>query len=119
MIAMLPYVLLGLAAGILGGGFGIGGGALMVPAMIIFMKVDPHVAIGTSLAIIVPISLSGAFRHFTFQNVDLSIAIPAAVGGIVGAIIGAAIIEGIPAIYAKRGLAIFLVYVSIRLWLSK
>lgn len=118
-MTIVPYLLLGTAAGLLGGGFGIGGGALMVPAMIIFMKVDPHVAIGTSLAIIVPTAVAGAARHFTYHNVDLGIALPAAVGGIIGAIIGATIIEGIPAIYAKRGLALFLLYVAIRLWLSK
>ena len=118
-MAIIPYILLGLAAGILGGAFGIGGGALMVPTMIIFMKVDPHVAIGTSLAVIIPIAASGAWRHFTLSNVDLHIVLPAAIGGIAGAIIGATIIEGIPPIYAKRGLAIFLIYVSIRLWLSK
>ncbi len=118
-MAVLPYIALGLGAGILGGGFGIGGGALMVPVLIIFMKIDPHVAIGTSLAIIVPIALSGAVRHFTFQNVDISIVLPAALGGIVGAVIGATLIEGIPAVYAKKGLALFLVYVAIRLWFSK
>jgi len=118
-MAILQYIGLGLAAGLLAGGFGIGGGALMVPVLIIFLGVETHVAIGTSLAIIVPIALSGAARHFTLQNVDLNIVLPAAIGGIVGAIIGATLIDNVPALYAKRGLALFLIYASVRLWFSK
>lgn len=116
---MLGYVILGLIAGLLGGGFGIGGGALMVPVMILFFKVPVHQAIGTSLTAIVLISLSGALRHLSLGRVDLSIAVPLALAGAVGAVIGATLIQEVPAIYAKRALALFLLYSAVRLWQSK
>ncbi|MGQ9559372.1 MAG: TSUP family transporter [Candidatus Oleimicrobiaceae bacterium] len=115
----LYLIMLGATAGVLGGAFGIGGGVLMVPVMILFLKVETHVAIGTSLAVIIPISIAGAIRHFTLHNVDSHIAIPAGIGGIIGAVIGATVISNLPAVYAKKGLGIFLVYTAIRLLLSK
>ncbi len=115
----LYFALLGLAAGVVGGAFGIGGGALMVPVMVLFMHVEAHVAIGTSLAVIIPISIAGAILHFTLRNVDMHIAVPAGIGGILGAVIGATIIARLPAVYAKKGLAIFMIYMAVRLLLSK
>lgn len=113
------YLVIGLIAGILGGAFGIGGGAFMVPALIIFMQVNTHVAIGTSLAAIIAISIAGTWRHFVLENIQAKIALLMSVSGFVGAILGASLIEKLPAIYARRALAIFLIYSAIRLWWSK
>jgi uncharacterized membrane protein YfcA len=54
------YIILGLVAGIASGAFGIGGGAIIVPALSVWFGVPYHVAVGTSLALIIPISLSPA-----------------------------------------------------------
>lgn len=116
---MIWYLLMGLAAGVLGGAFGIGGGALMVPVMIIFLDVPAHVAFGTSLTVIVPLALSGALRHLQLGNVDWHIVLPAAVGGVVGSFVGATLIENVPATYAKKAMAVFLVYSAVRMWMSK
>ncbi|HFE52669.1 MAG TPA: sulfite exporter TauE/SafE family protein [Bacteroidetes bacterium] len=113
------YGLMGLAAGILGGAFGIGGGALMVPVMIVLLGVPVHVAFGTSLAVIVPLAFAGALRHLSLGNVNWQIVLPAAVGGIIGSVAGATLIEKVPAIYAKRAMAVFLVYSAFRMWTSK
>lgn len=113
------YVLLGVIAGLLGGAFGIGGGVLIVPVLIIFFKQPVQLAAGTSLMIIIAISISGALRHWTLDNVNFNIALFVAIGGILGAILGASIIENIPPIYAKRALAIVLIYSAVRLWLAK
>ena len=66
-----------------------------------------------------PFSIAGALRHWTLSNVNLTIALFIAVSGIIGAIIGATLIENIPPIYAKRALAILLIFAAMRLWLSK
>lgn len=116
---MFGYALLGLVAGLLGGGFGIGGGALMVPILIVFFKVPAHLAIGTSLTAIVVISISGALRHIGLGTVDFRIALPLAIAGGIGAVVGATLIQDVPAIYAKRALAILLLYTAIRLWQAK
>ena len=118
-MAFLGYLLLGLLAGILAGAFGIGGGVLIVPVLIILFKQPYHTAIGTSLMVIIAISISGALRHWTLDNVSLKIALFVAIGGILGAVLGASFIENVPPIYAKRALATFLIYSAIRLWIAK
>jgi len=118
-MTILLYGLIGALAGFLGGAFGIGGGIIMVPALLFIFKQEIHVAIGTSLMIIVPIAISGALRHYSLHNVQLQIAIIAGLGGIIGAIIGASIVVNIPAYYVKRAFALLLFYSAIRLWFSK
>ncbi len=113
------YGLMGVAAGILGGAFGIGGGALMVPVMIVFLDVPVHVAFGTSLAVIVPLSLAGALRHLSLGNVNWAIVLPAALGGIAGSVLGATLIEKVPPVYAKRAMAVFLLYSAFKMWTSR
>ena len=118
-MASIGYLILGLLAGLLAGAFGIGGGVLIVPVLIILFKQSYHIAVGTSLMVIIAISISGALRHWTLDNVSLNIALFVAIGGILGAVLGATLIENVSPIYAKRALAIFLVYSAIRLWIAK
>jgi uncharacterized membrane protein YfcA len=108
----------GLLAGILGGWLGIGGGAVLVPILILAFHVDTKIAIGTSLAVIVPIALSAASRHHLLGKVDWTILWPMAVGGLLGGLIGAWVLDKTPAEWAKRALAIFWVYSAVRLWLT-
>jgi hypothetical protein len=115
----LGYIAIGALAGLLGGAFGIGGGIVMVPAFLMLFKQPIHTAIGTSMMVVIPISIAGTLRHYSLNNVQLPIALWAALGGIVGAIIGASIIEQVPELYVKRIFAIFLIYSAIRLWFSK
>jgi uncharacterized membrane protein YfcA len=115
----LAYFAIGALAGLLGGAFGIGGGVVMVPFLLVLFKLPIHNAIGTSMMVIVPIAIAGALRHYSLNNVNLHIALLAGLGGIIGAIIGASIIVEIPAFYVKRAFALFLIYSAIRLWFSK
>ncbi len=118
-MTLLYYFALGALAGLLGGAFGIGGGIVMVPALLVLFKLPIHNAIGTSMMVIVPIAVAGALRHYSLNNVNMQIALLAGLGGIIGAIIGASIIVKIPAFYVKRVFALFLIYSAIRLWFSK
>lgn len=113
---LFGYLLLGLCAGILAGSFGIGGGTLIVPLLIIVFSQTYHHAVGTSLMVIIAISVAGAYRHWTLDNVNLKIAFFMALGGIIGAILGANIVENLSPVFAKKALAIFLVISAIRLW---
>jgi len=118
-MTFVGYLILGIAAGLLGGAFGIGGGVLIMPVLIVLFKQSYHVAVGTSLLVIIAISIAGALRHWTLENINFHIAVCVAVGGILGAVLGASIVEKIPPIYAKRALAVFLTYTAIRLWVAK
>ncbi len=92
-VAMLAT---GLVAGVLAGLFGIGGGIVIVPVLetaLGFAGVDPairmHVAVGTSLATIIPTSISSARAHHRRQSVDVDIVRRWALFVLVGALLGA------------------------------
>jgi hypothetical protein len=111
--------LIGFAAGFLGGALGVGGGILIVPALVLLLKQPYQTAVGTSLMVIIPIALAGAWRHYLLGNTNISLALAMAAGGVIGAVGGATVIQYVPALWAKRGFAIFLLYVAWRLWSGK
>jgi uncharacterized membrane protein YfcA len=110
------YIMLGLVAGLASGAFGIGGGAIIVPALSLWFGVPYHVAVGTSLALIIPISLAGSATHYKMDGVDWRIFAFCAVAGMVGAIAGSMLIQKVPEAYARKGFAIFLLYSAWKLW---
>lgn len=114
----LGYIALGLIAGLASGCFGIGGGAIIVPILTLWFKVPYHVAIGTSLALIIPISLAGSATNFKLGTINWKIFTACAVAGIIGAIIGSLLIQKVPALYARRAFSIFLLYSAWRLWVK-
>lgn len=81
-------VVVGVATGILAGLLGVGGGVVMVPAMMVILSVSPAVAKGTSVAVIIPTALMGTFRNRTANNVDLRAAALVGLCGVVTAILG-------------------------------
>ena len=118
MNPLLGYILLGAVAGFASGCFGIGGGAVIVPILVLLFKVDYHVAVGTSLALILPISLAGSATNFSLGKINWQSFPACAVTGMIGAVVGSMFIQRIPALYAKRAFAVFLVYSAWRLWIK-
>jgi uncharacterized membrane protein YfcA len=83
-------LLIGLFSGIASGIFGIGGGVVIVPALIYLAKFSLHAAIGTSLAILLPpVGLWAALEYYRHGNVDLKAALIVAAAFMVGGWIGA------------------------------
>ena len=81
-------LLVGLAAGFLSGMFGVGGGILIVPALVLVVKMDQRKAHGTSLAAVLPISAASLVTYWAHDHVDFRVALCLAIGAIGGAIIG-------------------------------
>jgi uncharacterized protein len=87
---VIQLLLIGLVAGIAGGMFGIGGGAVMVPAMVLLMGMDQKFATGTSLAAqILPIGLLGAGVYYRNHNLSIKDALLIAAGLLIGNLLGA------------------------------
>ncbi|AFY35808.1 sulfite exporter TauE/SafE family protein [Calothrix sp. PCC 7507] len=87
---VIQMLLIGLVAGVAGGMFGIGGGAIMVPAMVLFMGLDQKFATGTSIAAqILPIGILGAAVYYRNGNLNIKYAVLIAAGLIVGNLFGA------------------------------
>ncbi len=113
----LALLIIGLTAGFAGGMFGIGGGAVMVPAMVLLLSMDQKFATGTSLAAqVLPIGLLGAAVYYKNGNVNIKYAAVIAVGLIVGNLFGAMLAnqEYISSETMKKLYGIFLFVVGLR-----
>src|SRR5262245_41321682 len=111
--------LIGLASGITSGLFGVGGGIVMVPAMMFFMGMDIKAAVGTSLAVIIPTAIAGSFKHYMQGNVRWLSALTLAPTAIIGSVLGAHLTKIIPAPDLKRAFGGFLILVGLRLLIFK
>lgn len=86
---MPTFLLIGLAAGISAGWFGIGGGTIIVPALVFFAGFTMHQAVGTSLAVLLPpVGALAVYNYYKAGNVDLKIAGLVALGLFLGAWLG-------------------------------
>ncbi len=83
-------LIIGAAGGIASGLFGIGGGIVLVPALIYFAGFSQHKATGTSLAVLLPpIGLAAAYEYYRHDNVDVRAAVMLAFGMFAGSWLGA------------------------------
>lgn len=113
----MTYVLaiaLGLAAGMLAGVFGVGGGILFV-ATLVALGLDQHEAIGTSLLAIVPTVLVGTWRQSRYGNVRWRAAAVLGVAAAASAQGGVALAEALPATTLRRLFAGLLVLVAVQI----
>ena len=81
---ILVLLAVGVLVGIVSALFGIGGGLLMVPFMVLVLGFDQHLAQGTTLAVIIPTAIAGAFAHHKRGFVEIRLAVWIALGGFVG-----------------------------------
>ncbi|WP_338063928.1 sulfite exporter TauE/SafE family protein [Actinomyces ruminis] len=90
-------VLMGLGAGFLAGLFGVGGGLVIVPALMAFAGMDQRHAAATSLVAIVPTSIVGAVSYGVQGQVSLVAAVFLIIGSLIGAQIGVRLLRTLPA----------------------
>jgi uncharacterized protein len=115
----MQYLIFGLFAGVLSGLFGIGGGVVVVPALIMIAKFSPARATGTSLAaLLLPVGALGVWQYYRRGDVDINSALFIAVGLLLGAWFGADIALRLPARELQRTFSIFLVIIAGYLWWS-
>lgn len=85
---VIPAGIIGIGSGFLAGLFGVGGGAVVVPALAVATDMTHYQALGTSLLAMTLPAMSGTFTHFQKGNVALRVAFPLAFGSFVGAYVG-------------------------------
>ncbi len=114
-VSVIPVVGLGLGIGFLGTVLGIGGGFIMVPALIYLLRVPTNVVIGTSLVQIVGTMAVATILHaITNQSVDAILAVILIVGGVIGAQFGARIGQNIRGDQLRALLALLVLAVAVR-----
>ena len=107
----------GLLAGLLSGLFGVGGGTVIVPLLVMFLKFDQRLAAGTSLAAIVPTATVGVISYAVHGSVAWVPAILLAVGAVVGAQIGTWLLPRISQTALRWGFVAFIVVVIVSLFI--
>jgi uncharacterized membrane protein YfcA len=117
--APVTAVVIGLAAGCLSALLGVGGGILMVPAMVLMLRVTQHRAHGTSLAVILPTALAAAYRYHLAGRVEWELVVPLAIGGVFGALIGASVANAMGAGLLRRVFGAFIVLVGLLMIIIK
>jgi uncharacterized protein len=114
---ILIVLLLGLAVGVLVGLLGIGGGVLLVPALVYLLHMDQHLAQGTSLLILLPPVGLGALREYWKRGqVDLRAGILCALGMLVGGYLGGLIAVPLASRHLKGFFGCFLILAAFLLW---
>ncbi|MEK7406461.1 MAG: sulfite exporter TauE/SafE family protein [Acidobacteriota bacterium] len=117
-MSYLWLLLIGLVAGVFAGMFGIGGGLIIVPALMFLMKVKVLEAIGTSLAALIPpVGLLGAAEYYRNGYIRLGWAALLALGLFTGAWFGARLMISLPEVTIRRVYAVFLMLISLRMLL--
>ena len=113
---IIMLLLVGLAAGILGGMVGIGGGLIIVPALIYLLGFSQLSAQGTSLALLMfPVGILGVIQYYKQGHVDFSIVIILALGFVMGSFLGSKISLSIPQDLVKKFFAILLIVIAFKM----
>ncbi len=110
------YLMLVVAvAGILCGLLGLGGGVVIVPALLLIFKFEMKKAIGTSLLFATIASFMGVIGHQQLHNVNWKFGLLMTLGAVAGVFIGVRLTQVLPGLIVKRIFGVFLLLVSIRL----
>lgn len=112
---MISAIAIGLAAGIVAGLLGVGGGVLFVPGLVIFLGLDQHHAEATSLLAIVPVAIAGTYRQDRYGNVHRRDALLLGLLSIAGATAGVALANALSGALLRDAFAALMMLVAAQL----
>ncbi len=115
--AVLAFIGIGLAAGLLSGLFGVGGGTVIVPLLVLLLRFDQRLAAGTSLAAIVPTATVGVISYAVHGSVAWIPALILAAGAVVGAQLGTWLLPRLSQTVLRWCFVAFLVVVIVSLFI--
>lgn len=104
--------LIGLASGIISG-MGIGGGTILIPALVIFVQPQQHIAQSVNLLFFIPTAIIALIVHIKNKNIDFKLALPLILSGLVGAYLGSRLAIALPGAALKKLFAAFLLLMGI------
>jgi uncharacterized membrane protein YfcA len=112
---VIGAIAIGLAAGVVAGLLGVGGGVLFVPGLVIFLGLDQHHAEATSLLAIVPVAIVGTYRQDRYGNVNRRDALLLGLLSVVGAAAGVALANALSGALLRDAFAALMVVVAAQL----
>ncbi len=115
--AILILVIIGFAGGVLSGIFGIGGGTILVPALIFILGYSQHLAQGTTLGMLLPpVGILAVIAYYKQGFINLKASMLLALGFVLGSLLGAKIAIAIPENFLRRLFAVFLMLIALRMF---
>lgn len=116
----LAFVLMGIVTGILAGFFGVGGGIIMVPALVWFFHFNQHQAQGISLAaMLLPVGILGVFAYHKANPFPIKPALWIALGILVGAYVGSMMAQEVSPKNLKNAFAVLLIVAALKMLFGK
>jgi uncharacterized membrane protein YfcA len=108
----LVLLFTGVGTGFISGMMGVGGGSVMIPAMVILAGMPQHLAQGTSLLAMVPVGITGAITHYRLGNVHVCLVLGLTLGATAGSFLGGSVAVLVPDFYLK------LIFAAIGVWMG-
>jgi uncharacterized protein len=120
LTTLILLVAVGLVTGALGGMLGLGGGLILIPALVYIFGFNQHQAIGTSLAVMLPpIGLFAAYNYFKAGQVNVKYALILALGFMIASYFSSRWAMKIPEITMRKVFSVFLLLVALKMFFSK
>jgi uncharacterized membrane protein YfcA len=120
LTTLILLALIGLAAGMLSGVAGVGGGVIVIPALIFLLGMSQFEAQGTSLAMMIPpIGILAAWNYYKDGFINWKYALILAIFFVIGRWLGSKFILNIPQNIVKKGFAVFILLIALKMLFSK
>ncbi len=116
MQEVLILVCIGLAAGILSGMFGVGGGLIVVPALVWFLSMNQHSAQGTSLGmILLPVGALAVINYYQAGSINIKYSLIIALAFVLGGYLGSKVSLGMAEGLLRKTFGIFMLFVALKM----
>jgi uncharacterized protein len=113
---MLIIILVGVAAGMLGGLVGVGGGIIIVPALVYLLGMSQKTAQGTSLGLIMlPVGILGVLQYYKQGHVDFKVVGLLAIGFLLGSYFGSKVALQLPQATVKKIFAVLMILIAVKM----
>jgi len=112
---LIMVVLTGVGAGLFSGLLGVGGGTIIVPALVLILGFSQHMAQGVSLAVIIPTAIMGAYGYSLRGRLNRDLGVKLACGSVIGVFLGSRIACSLPQGDLKKIFGIFVIIVALKI----
>jgi uncharacterized membrane protein YfcA len=112
---LLKYAAVGIATGLANGLFGSGGGMIAVPAMVLLLGLDEHIAHATAIAVILPLTLVSALLYISGSYLDWGVTWKTIIGGAAGGYAGAKLLKVLPENILRKVFGLFIIAGAVRM----
>lgn len=120
MVQIIYLLLIGFAAGVLSGFMGIGGGIIIIPALVMLLGFSQKTAQGTSLFfLLLPVGILAVWNYYREGFVDVRAAMIMIVTFLIGSYLSSKVAVVLPVGYIKKGFAVLLLFYAVKLFMDK